>query len=62
MPLQIHIDIEFSGVGNGWTSIDNDLLRTIPITCDYGINGVTPVDRVASTGTLNFGLNNSEVN
>ena len=47
-----------------WTSLTavRDVRSTVPISLRYGIPGGGPQDRVASTGTLQFGLDNSETN
>lgn len=54
------IEVELSGVGNGWTEITADVLS--PIRIQYGIQGGGPTDRVASTGTMTLRLNNSAQN
>lgn len=54
------IEVELSGVGNGWTEITADVLS--PIRIQYGIQGGGPTDRVASTGTITLRLNNSAQN
>ena len=54
------IEVELSGVGNGWTEITPDVLT--PIRIQYGIQGGGPTDRVASTGSLSLRLNNSPQN
>jgi hypothetical protein len=40
----------------------DDILSDPPIVCAYGIQGTSPADRIGSTGTLTFSLNNSESN
>lgn len=57
----VRLEMEFSGRGNGWTDISADLTDD-PIKLRYGINGNKPRDRVASSGTLDFSLNNSVTN
>jgi hypothetical protein len=44
-------------LGGVWTNVLDDVRG--PIVCEYGIQGSTPTDRVASTGTLDFALDNS---
>jgi hypothetical protein len=48
--------------GETWTDVTEDTRATTPIVASYGIDGAGPTDRVASTGTLNFALDNSEHN
>lgn len=57
--LAFHIDVELSGSGNGWTALDDDVLASAPIQVRYGIDGSSPLDRVAGSGSLSFGLDNS---
>jgi PKD repeat protein len=42
--------------------LSGDMRATTPITIEYGIHGSGPAERVASTGTLTFALDNSEHN
>ena len=56
------IEMEFSGVGAGWTSVKADVLRAAPVSWGYGINGAGPLDRIAGTGQLTFVLDNSTAN
>ena len=42
-----------------WVNVLADVRAQDPIVCEYGIQGAEPTDRVASTGTLSFSLNNS---
>lgn len=53
----------YTGI-DGWVMVldDGDVRAETPIVCTYGIQGSTPADRVASTGTLSFGLDNSSAN
>tara|TARA_R110002020_G_scaffold2230_3_gene10424 strand:- start:32527 stop:34158 length:1632 start_codon:yes stop_codon:yes gene_type:complete len=39
-----------------------DVTNTAPIQVDYGIKGNGPLDRIASTGTMTFSLNNAANN
>lgn len=54
------VEIEYNGVGAGWTDITADVLT--PISIAYGIRGSGPQDRVASSGTASILLNNSSQN
>jgi hypothetical protein len=54
------LELELSGMGNGWTIVLNDLMDEE--TCSFGLPGYTPRDRVASTGELTFSLDNSTKN
>jgi hypothetical protein len=45
-----------------WVDLSPDLRRGEGVRAGYGIRGLTAVDRVASTGTLSFALNNGENN
>lgn len=62
MQVSFAIDLELDGEGNGWTSVDDDVLMVVPRSLDYGIDGSLPTDRVAKTGTASFALDNSESN
>ena len=53
------IEMEFSGVGAGWTAVTADVLASPSPRWEYGIRSNDPVARVASTGMLTFALNNS---
>lgn len=54
------VELELVGRGNGWTVVTPDVLS--PVRIAYGINGAGPADRVASSGSCTFSLNNSERN
>ena len=56
------IQAELSGINNGWSNLTPDVRSEEPVKLAYGILGVTATDRVASTGTLTFTLNNSATN
>ena len=57
------VEVELSGSGAGWTALTNDVRIALqPIEIQYGIQGSGPLDRVASTGTMSFALNNSAAN
>lgn len=45
--------------GAGWQNVISDTRTDDPIVLDYGVQGNGPDDRVASTGTLTFTLNNA---
>lgn len=45
-----------------WVTVSTDLRAQQPIVCEYGIQGSTPNDRIASAGQLSYALNNSERN
>jgi len=55
------IEMEFSGRGNGWTTV-TDVLRGPGITWHRGLPGSSILDLVADIGTLSFSLDNSERN
>lgn len=55
------VEFELAGVGGGWTDVTADVQRAPhndPPIADYGIPGVGPADRTASTGTHTFTLQN----
>jgi hypothetical protein len=54
--------MQFAGTAGAWTDVTEDVIRATPITCTYGIQDSSPLARVASTGTFNFNLDNSELN
>jgi hypothetical protein len=60
--LALHIDVELGGAGAGWTEISADVLLGAGVQLAYGMQGGKITDRVASTGTLYFTLDNSEAN
>jgi len=61
-PDSIKLEMQFAGTAGAWTDVTEDVIRSTPITCTYGIQDSSPLARVASTGTFNFSLNNSENN
>ena len=61
-PTSVDVQIEFNGVGAGWTSVIDDVRAAPAPSLSYGIMGNGPLDRVASTGTLTFALDNSAGN
>lgn len=62
--LRVGVDVavELNGMGGGWTTISNDVIQEQGIEIYRGIQGSTPNDRLASTGTASFTLNNSANN
>jgi hypothetical protein len=61
-PDSIKLEMQFAGTAGAWTDVTEDVIRSTPITCTYGIQDSSPLARVASTGTFNFALDNSELN
>jgi hypothetical protein len=55
-------DPAFFDVDGGWTDVGADVRGQQVIVCEYGIQGSTPSDRIASTGVLSFALNNAASN
>ena len=51
-------------LSGAWVDVlsGGDVRDSAPIVSDYGIQGSTPNDRIASTGTLDFSLDNSVSN
>lgn len=60
-PTSVSVQVELAGVGGGWTTLA-DVLAQPGIRIGYGIQGTTPRDRVASTGTMVFHLRNGQSN
>lgn len=56
------VQMEFSGLGAGWTDVSADVRAQVPMTFRYGIDGAGLEDRVASPGSLTFALDNSTLN
>lgn len=56
------MEMEFSGVGGGWTAVTADVRAAVPIRCHYGIDGHGITDRVAGVGRMSFALNNGADN
>jgi len=61
-PDSIKLEMQFAGTAGAWTDVTEDVIRATPIMCTYGIQDSSPLARVASTGTFNFSLDNSELN
>lgn len=60
-PTSVTVEVELSGEGGGWTTL-SDIAGRPGIKGTYGIQGNTPRDRVATTGTLSFELRNGPGN
>ena len=57
------LQCELAGAGGGWTDITADTrIGVQPLEIDYGINGSGPLDRIASTGTMIWAMDNSVSN
>lgn len=56
----VTIEAELAGAGSGWTDISADVMPGIK--CAYGIRDNKPTSRIASTGYIQFNLNNSVTN
>jgi hypothetical protein len=56
------LQMEFSGAGLGWTDVTGDVRSEMGVVASWGIKGVTASDRLASTGTLTFTMNNGPTN
>lgn len=52
--------MKLAGSAGAWTDVSADVLSDL--SCTYGITGGGPGDRVASSGTFRFDLDNSEAN
>lgn len=58
----LSVQVELNGVGGGWTELKTDVLREPGVDIRIGIESGGPTDLVASTGTVQFSLNNSARN
>jgi len=60
----VAVEVELSGVGGGWTDLraGNDVFAGAGLTITHGIQGSSPIDRVANTGTATFALRNGTFN
>lgn len=56
------LELELNGAGAGWTDVSADVRASSALSLEYGISGSDPTDRVASSGSLKFGLNNAATN
>jgi hypothetical protein len=61
-PSAVALEMEFSGVGAGWTNVWTDTAAAEPVRFQYGITGNALQDRVASPGTMTFALKNDQLN
>jgi hypothetical protein len=57
-PDSVTIEMMFDGVN--WTNVSADVIGSLQVS--YGILSNRPTDRIGSTGTLKFAMNNSERN
>lgn len=48
-------------LGGAWVDVSADRASSVPLVIRYGIAGTGPLDRIASTGTLQFALSNFAV-
>src|SRR3990167_422993 len=62
MTIPYALEMKFSGDAGAWTAVTADLRLNPNPVCTYGIGGNGPTDRMASTGSLAFGIDNSEGN
>ncbi|MCR4375673.1 MAG: hypothetical protein NUW22_12570 [Acidobacteria bacterium] len=60
--ITLALQLELNGVGGGWTDVAADVRMGDGLTIDYGIQGATALDRVASTGHCTFVLDNMATN
>lgn len=58
----VAFQMQFSGSAGAWQDVTSDVRRQVPARVVYGIQGDGPRDRLAQTGTMSFGLDNSEGN
>jgi hypothetical protein len=56
------IEMQFDGPAGPWTDVSRDVRIENGVRMERGIQGNGPKDRVASTGTLSFALDNSRLN
>jgi hypothetical protein len=54
--------MQLAGTAGAWTDVSEDVLRPDNISVSYGIREQSPLARTASTGTMFFSLDNSEIN
>ena len=60
--LAVTLEMKFSGDAGAWTAVTADLRLNPNPVFTYGIGGNSPTDRMASTGSFSFGMDNSEGN
>jgi hypothetical protein len=54
------VEVELAGAGSGWTALTADVrIGLQPVEVSYGIRSSSPLDRIATTGTMTWALNNS---
>jgi hypothetical protein len=58
--VAVVVEMRLHGLEGAWTDISSDVLADL--SCTYGISGGGANDRVASTGSFTFQLNNSTSN
>ena len=58
--VAVVVEMRLDGLDGAWTDISSDVLADL--SCTYGISGGGANDRVASTGSFTFQLNNSTSN
>lgn len=56
----VTVEMKLAGSSGAWTDVSADVLADL--SCTYGISGGGPGDRVASSGTFRFQLDNSASN
>ena len=49
-------------LGGAWVALTGDVILSNNLSIDYGIQGAGPLDRIATSGTCTFTLNNSVTN
>src|SRR5262245_11888652 len=59
--LTFGVDMEFSGLGNGWTTV-TDVLTSEVLSASGGMTSGDVRERTAATGEMTFALNNSATN
>jgi hypothetical protein len=62
MNAKVCIEMPFAGPSGPWTDVCRDVRLEDGVRMERGIQGNGPKDRVASTGTLSFALDNSHHN
>lgn len=62
MSVRIDWTIELELSPGVWTDVSADVRAQVPVVAEIGIRGSGILDRVASTGTMTFALDNSEKN
>ena len=63
MPLlDLTVDLELDGPGQGWTEVTRDVLVRGGVAWDYGLPGPRPTDTTAQIGECRYQLDNSAAN